>query len=550
MSRSFGLRAVVLFLALCGLLTVFDEVNADDSQAEVVISRILVNRSNIFDASAQNDSSQQQALALIAGSVNRFHKTTLESVIRREAGIRAGDSITVADVAGVERRLRNLGIFASVTAKLATGESGVDLIISTRDSFSIVAGASGSYLGGVGNIGFTTGDKNLLGTGNKLLFGISRTTTGDFRGSVRLTDLHFFEKPWKSEYSIGRTNEGDFFSFKLTDPFRSQHDSRAWSFTTDRKERSVKYYRDGSTVVQVPEERSTIAGSHVWRTGTSDQYFRKGIVTSFTQSDYSPANGVLADEISVPQDRRTLFIGGLLGRDLVQSYRKVQGVDTLNFVQDLRLGSSAEIQFGVNVIEDYNTVDSNSRNDPTLSILLNKSTSFGEHSLLSFSFNGTAGFEESGKRPWGGTLNIKAYNTRIKNTTLALNTDYSTGKDGSGLPVQLTLGENNGLRGYDTRQFEGRHRFRVNLESRYRTGWKLGVLDLGLVGFVDAGWVAEDGDSSPEVRRSIGAGLRLASNSLLGPTVIRVDLAAPLDSPAGDGSDPSLSAAVGQVFRF
>lgn len=543
----------MLSLLLCALITVFDEVKADSSKAEVVISRVLVNRSNIFDPSAQAErdaGSQQQALALLAGSVNRFHKTTLESVILREAGISAGDTITVAEVAGIERRLRNLGIFASVAARLATGEGGVDLIINTRDSFSIVAGASGSYLGGVGNIGFTTGDKNLLGTGNELLFGISRTTTGNFRGSVRLTDLHFFEKPWKSEYSIGRTNEGDFFSFKLTDPFRSQHDARAWSFTTDHKERFVKYYRAGSTVVQVPEERSTLAGSHVWRTGTSDRYFRKGLVASFTQSDYSTANGVLADEITVPEDRRTLFIGGLLARDLVQSYRKVQGVDTLNYVQDLRLGSSAEVQLGVNVVEDYNSVDANSRNDPVLFLNLDKSASFGEHSLFRISFGGSAGIEESGQRPWSSTLNVKAYNTRFKNTTLALNADYTTGEDGSGLPTQLTLGENNGLRGYDARQFEGRHRFRLNLESRYRPGWKLGVLDVGLLGFVDAGWVADENESSLNVRRSLGAGLRLASNSLLGPRVIRVDFAAPLDSPDGESSDPSLSVAVGQVFRF
>jgi len=43
------------------------------------------------------------------------------------------------------------------------------------------------------------------------------------------------------------------------------------------------------------------------------------------------------------------------------------------------------------------------------------------------------------------------------------------------------------LRGYDSSQFEGRQRVRMNIESRYR-GFQVGPLDVGLVGFFDAGW--------------------------------------------------------------
>ena len=118
------------------------------------------------------------------------------------------------------------------------------------------------------------------------------------------------------------------------------------------------------------------------------------------------------------------------------------------------------------------------------------------------------------------------------------------------MPTQFTLGEDSGLRGYDARQFEGRQRWRLNLESRYSPGWQLGFIDLGLVGFFDAGFASERGESSPEIRRSFGAGLRLGSNALLGRRVMRVDVAVPLDTPEGDSSDPRLSVALGQVFRF
>ena len=547
------LHLVVLYWMLCILPVPVMASESDNQQAQVVITAIIVNRSNVFDTpgSAQSDTnSQLPGSSLIAGNVNRFHKVTLESVILREAGIRPGDTISVADVAETERRLRNLGIFASVSANLVTGENGVELHIATRDNFSLVAGLSGSFLGGIGNIGFTAGDKNLLGTGNRLTFRLSRTTEDDFLGSVILSDLHFFEKPWRAEYRIGRTDEGDFFSFGLNDPFQSLSDRRAWAIAADNTEENTTFYSGGFSVIEVPEDRVRIAGSHVWRSGTQDLYFRKGLVGSVTQIDYAAAQGVNAEEITVPEDRRTIYAGGLLGLDRITEFKKVRGIDTLTFTQDLRLGGTAEVQFGADFIEDFNAADTNSRTEPVIALVLRQSAAIGEHSLVSASFRGNAEFEEDGVRPWNGTVSFRAFNTALKNTTLAFNTDFSTGVDGNDLPIQFTLGEDSGLRGYDARQFEGRQRWRLNLESRYSPGWKLSFLDIGLVGFFDAGFAAERSESSPTIRRSIGAGLRLGSNTLLGPRVMRVDVAVPLDTPAGDSSDPRLSIAVGQVFRF
>jgi len=212
----------------------------------------------------------------------------------------------------------------------------------------------------------------------------------------------------------------------------------------------------------------------------------------------------------------------------------------LTFVQDVRLGSVAEVRLGVNFVDNFNS-QAQSRTDPSVSLVLDKAMAAGDNSLLRFSFTGNAVFEETGGRPWNATARLRAYNTGIKNTTLAFNIDYSTGEDGIGLPVQLTLGENNGLRGYDSRQFQGRQRLRTR---------RLSVLDVGLIAFADAGWAAPTSDRSPAINRSVGVGLRLASNALLGSRVFRIDFAVPLDPPEGDNSDPALSASVGQVFRF
>lgn len=537
--------AGLILLSLCMICLLSANSLAIENDGQIVISDVIVKRSNIFAAGNSDSVDPQQR---VAAGVNRFHKTTRESAVLREAGVGPGDTIAVADVAEIERRLRELGIFASVAVSLVTGANGVELHITTQDNFSIVAGVTGSFLGGVGNLGFTVGERNLFGSGNTLQFGLSRSTTDSFRGSVAFTDLHFFEKPWQVKYAAGRTNEGDFFGVELSDSFRAIGSGREWSVTADYIERFRKYYLNGDVVFQLPEDRSRFIAKHIWRSGEADLLFRRGLELSLQQSVYSAPSGTY-NEISQPEDSRVLYLGGLLARDRVSSYKKVLGLDTLRFVQDIRMGSIAAIKLGAKLIEEFNTTEE-SRVDPEVTLKLDNVISVGDNSLIRTSLTGTAILEESGGRPWNATASLKLYNTSINNTTIAFNTDYTNGEDGSELPMQLTLGENNGLRGYGLRQFQGRQRLRINLEGRYNPGWKLGFLDVGAIGFVDAGWaVAIDEPSSP-LKKSVGAGLRLASNSLLGSRIFRIDLAFPLDAPAGETSDPSLSASVGQVFTF
>lgn len=551
-----GLLAALLAGVTFGLFSKpasAQEITAEDNQQRVVISDVIVNRSNIFDADAINGNDpQQQTARLIALGVNRFHRTTREAVILREADVSSGDSITVAEVDEIERRLRVLGIFAAVEAKLVTGDDGVELHITTRDNFSIVAGASGSFVGGIGSVGLSFGEGNLLGTGNRLRFNFDRSTsTQNSSSSITFRDLHFFNTLWRADYGLGQTEGGNSFSFQLSDSFRSLGDGRAWSFTVDGTGRFRNFFLNGDTATQVPEDRARVIAQHVWRRGVFERFLRKGVEASFAQSEFSEPLGNQSDEIQIeqPDDTRTFFIGGLLGLDKNDSFRKVQGLDTLTFVQDVRLGSVAEVRLGVNFVDNFNS-QAQSRTDPSVSLVLDKAMAAGDNSLLRFSFTGNAVFEETGGRPWNATARLRAYNTGIKNTTLAFNIDYSTGEDGIGLPVQLTLGENNGLRGYDSRQFQGRQRLRTNIEARYFSGWRLSVLDVGLIAFADAGWAAPTSDRSPAINRSAGVGLRLASNALLGSRVFRIDFAVPFDPPEGDNSNPALSASVGQVFRF
>ena len=114
--------------------------------------------------------------------------------------------------------------------------------------------------------------------------------------------------------------------------------------------------------------------------------------------------------------------------------------------------------------------------------------------------------------------------------------------------LELTLGEDNGLRGYPAREFSGSRRVRFNFEDRIDTGLEFRTVRLGLVPFFDTAWIGDNEWGSPLA--SVGLGLRIGSPEIFGRGVLRFDLAFPLTEVGGESFDPSLSIALGQVFTF
>ena len=109
---------------------------------------------------------------------------------------------------------------------------------------------------------------------------------------------------------------------------------------------------------------------------------------------------------------------------------------------------------------------------------------------------------------------------------------------------QLTLGGDNGLRGYPIRYRTGQGRWLFNVEERVFTDWyPFRLFTVGAAAFFDVGGVTGSSlVSAPapaepprKVLRDVGFGLRLGNmRSALG-NVVHIDIAHPLDG------DPSIS---------
>ena len=505
------------------------------------LGEIRVRTGDVFDEAT----AQKRVLARL---VNAVHWQTREEVVRREIWLQPGEPITAAQAAELERNLRATGLFAEVSVRLlATGRTDeVDLEVTTRDRLSLFLGAGASYVGGVTGLRATVGEGNLLGYGDRLAASFAQNSDGEFRGAAAYTDLHVLDSWHTSTLRLSRTDEGDSIDFDLRRPFKHLADPFGYGFGLRHDNQEVDYYRNGDSLASVSDHRRGIFGDSTWANGPTDRRRFAGFVWNLEQHDYQPATGPLAPEIRVPGDTQSAFAGLQANWALIDGYRKVSGIDTIDYVQDITLG----LFFGTTVGARWRHEDGAGGDlQPELAANASWATEPITNWFVDLSARGTMRWDDGKPVGWGTNLGLWTFLRTSKRNTLGYSATLDAKEETQDLLIELTLGEDNGLRGYPAREFAGTSRLRMNFEDRYDTGIEFATLRLGAVAFFDAGWVG-DHDSLGHPYRSVGVGLRLGSKPLLGDGVFRLDFANPLDDVPGESDGWKVSASVGQVFTF
>lgn len=480
--------------------------------------------------------------------VNAVHWQTRESVIAREVWFQPGQHVDARMAEELERNLRGLGLFSDVTVRLVpTGQPDeVDCVIATRDRLTLAFGAGASYVGGVSGVRFSAGEGNMYGLGDRLVASFADNSEGEYRGSVAFTDLHVLDTWHTATLRLSRTDEGDSAGLEVRRPFKHLADPRSHGVSIAQDEAEANYYRAGDSVADVPFRRSSLAGDLTWGEGPRDTRRYLGFTLAAEQIEYGAARGPLGPEIRVPGDTRSVFFGPTASAQWIAGYRKVEGLDTIDYVQDLTLGLSATATIGARYRDEEGLGEALQpeflagfafASEPLADVF----TNLGARGNLRLDDGTTVG--------WSASAFARAFALVTTDNTLAANVVFDAVEETQDLPRELTLGEDNGLRGYRARLFSGTRRLRTNLEDRFDTGFEFATLRLGLIAFCDTGWVGRDGDLGRPYA-SIGGGLRVGSKPLLGDGLLRIDFAKPLDEADGQSDGWKVSVTIGQVFTF
>src|SRR5690606_33671415 len=274
--------------------------------------------------------------------------------------------------------------------------------------------------------------------------------------------------------------------------------------------------------------------------GSRDLRGRIGADLTYRRAGSVPTTGSAPSLLTPPGDTEEFQLGLDFGLDWVSEYRVERRIDTIDFDEDVRLGVFVDSRLALAYRDE---AGKEAGLQPLFELDARFSASPLPDTYTTFWFEGGVRWQDQERLAHRTRTAFHLFQKSLPAQTLGLSILYDEADDRQDLRPQLTLGEDNGLRGYPARRFASDRYLLLNVEDRLDTGLELWSVHIGLAGFFDVGWIDDPGQGVrwSEPLRSVGVGLRLGSSELVGDGVVRIDFAFPLDEAGGESFDLSIS---------
>ncbi|MEE8526041.1 MAG: hypothetical protein V3T72_19055 [Thermoanaerobaculia bacterium] len=517
-----------------------------------VFGEVYIRTDNVFDP---EEPGQNRFLYRLA---NRLHATTRPAVIERQLLFRRGDPYDPRVLQETARLLRSLGFLYDVWIEpIRYRGNRVDVLVRTRDVWTLGVGAGFERSGGENSFGFNLDESNLFGSGR--FFDVKYTDDHDRSSSrIRFVDPALFGTRAELRLWYADNSDGHRRVFDLERPFFSL-DSRWAGSTKLISDRRIERIYHRATVTERYHHESTFAElvsglSKGYRDGRTrrwlfgytydrDRFWAEGAFPGETLPD-GPApypypypdptdprphdpdkNG--ASPAVVPPNRRLSYFW--IGYEEVEDrFFQTRNMDRIQRTEDFNLGLELRARLGWSA--------------PSWG---------GDESQAVFAADVRSGFAPTagstvfvsgyaaGRWGSGGHENVRVggavrYFLRTFGRHQLLATVHADAAWNLDPENQLLLGGDSGLRGYPARFQDGDRRFLISLEHRFYTDWELfDLVHVGAAVFLDAGhaWY-DDGprrDDDLGLLKDVGLGLRLGSSRSARGQLVHLDVAFPMD---------------------
>ncbi len=520
-----------LSVLLAALLPITGTGQSRDSLDGLPIVRIKIVREAIFDTSDPATSSWPYRAA------NALHVTTKESFVRSMLLFREGDPYSGALASESARLLRELGWLNPVTIHAQRREGGVEVIVRTHDQWTLEVGAKAGIFGNRSEAGFSFTEKNLLGWGRSVSADYESTSERD-GWTYSYFDPLLFGTRWQARVQHEDSSDGFKDLWRAELPFFQLASTVSWGVEW-RRQRLDEYLYSGA--------ESQVSGGHRsmgWRLWSGFRLpSRHGVVRRLTVG-YDHQEDQFRDWRRLdsgrafldPADRKV--DGVRLGFEhITDSYRVVRGFRAWSVQEDVELGPRASL----NLVFSLPAFGADQRR-----LLLESRyhrASLKNGWVLMGDAWASGRWENHGAANLRSGIQLAAAQLGSGGWQARLLVEGSRRLDRE---LQLTLGADQGLRGWDPDAFDGTGRAVTNLQYRRLLADELlHVLSLGFVVFADAGttWGPRVGQATGGVRTDVGVGL-LADLTHVGlAQLLRLDIALP-----DDGSGPVVTLTSSALF--
>jgi hypothetical protein len=485
-------------------------------------------------------------IASAAGSA--IHRRTREDVVRRELLFRAGDACDPARLAETARALRAQPYIRDVTIlALPSGEGRVDVLVTTRDEWSLQVGFRA-----VGGQGFPlqqlrVSEENVLGEAVRAQL---RYDLMHRRPSYD-ADVTAYRLLGRLEGRVvgGRSRVGLIGEERLSSPFRTEFDRLAWRESARYRNEPFSLLSTELGGVEQPvlavsaDVGAAVRGGspgHLRVGGAAlsvERLLARGAPFAPAVAGDSAAAAVLAGRF---EERRRVRLHLFVGARALR-FRPHLGLDAVNAYEDVREGIEGGVVVGKSLYggqgfqrDVFGSAEFYVGADVARMLVFARGKIEGRYLLTD--------------RRWDGVLaegGVQLYAAVGPRASVAVSASGSGGWN-TGTPFQLLLGGPDGIRGYGTSSLPVGRRIVIQGEHRYFLGTVFGAADVGTAAFVDVGqgWAGDAPfGADTGMRLVLGAGLRFAVPRGSRRTY-RLDIAVPL--ARGHGVEVQL--AVNQQF--
>lgn len=503
-----------------------------------VIGEIVIRAKPIFDTESGDENRRFFRIA------NRLHHRTRDATIRRVLLFESGDPFSRRALEESERALRQCRyLYDAEVEVLRYEDDAVDVSVETRDVWTLGGGVSFGRSGGTNHSRIGIEERNLLGLGKGIQFkqtsDVDRTST-----RLRYLDSNLFGGRSTLALSYSSNSDGQEQRFDLGRPFVSLDSRVSGGIRWDSYERIDAHYVRGHIGDQY---RHTGRMAELY--GGLSQGLRNGHAVRF-RAGLTLLEDLFSREsrtvLPLP-DGRTLVYPWVEWSTVQDRFIETSDLDMIQRTEDFNLGRQARLRLG------YASRGLGSDRDQGI---LEAGYSAGyvpganQIMLVTAQAQGRFGAtrNENVVLSAGVRYLLRDWNANV--LALSLSGDAASGLDAEN---QLTLGGDNGLRGYPLRYQDGDRRVLFTIEQRFYTDWHLmKLLHVGAAVFADVGQAWFRGAGHPEIEgaralRDVGAGIRLGSSRSARGSMIRLDVAFPLD---GDASISRMQFLVSTGERF
>jgi hypothetical protein len=498
--------------------------DAELEKSGAVFGEIHIDNQNIFDRGDPKDNKPLFRLA------NSLHVKTRQNVIRHQLLFREGQRYSRRLIEESARILRAERYFYdAVIVPVRYHDGKVDVLVTTRDVWTLNPSVSFGRSGGTNTTGVSLEEINLLGTGSAVAIGhqsaIDRSQSG-----ISFANTHIFGSWTTVNLNYVKLSDGLKRSAIIDSPFYSLDTHHAGGGVAQADDHDDFLYDRGEIIDQFHDHGVFIQGYAGWSPGLQNGWVRRWSAgVTYDERLFYPVPSWTGPTL-LPQDRR--FFYPWIRFDLLQDhFIKLEDRDQIGRTEDFFLGTNITLLLGW----------ADSALGSNRSALLFQ-VSAGQGAMLSNAATLVAtsvftGRVENGTLYNGVLDGVIRYHLQQSRSWLFFSSLHATNGWRLDVDNQLLLGGDNGLRGFPLRYQDGTARSLFTVEERYFSDWyPFRLLRVGAAVFADAGrtWGRPPlAQPSLGLLKDAGFGLRLGNSRSGFGNVVHVDVAFPLQAPAG-----------------